>query len=92
VATSKQDKTLSNRGEDEMQIRQPDLRIVPRNQDQNNSRTGPGPKANHHKLPAAAWVRQSTAAMPENKNMRFKLIADEVHPNSGVKPAAMQLG
>ena len=84
MATSKQDKTPSNRLEDEMQIPQPDLRIVPRNQDQSNSRTGPG---------ATSGIDGAiNPAMPENKNMRFKLIADEVHPNSGVKQAAMQLG
>ena len=51
-----------------MQIPQPDLRIVPRKKDQNNSRTGPGPNAKHHKKPPTTLWGPSTPQCPKKEH------------------------
>ena len=71
-------KKRTQRQKDDMQIPQPDLRIVPRKKDNKNNRTGPEPKAKTQQAATSSIERAFNPTMQENRNMQFKLIANKI--------------
>ena len=79
--------TKTQQRKEEMQIPQPDARIVPRKKD-HKTRTGPEPKAKHHKLPLAALMGHSAHQCRKTKQaIQPKSVRSK---SSSVKVAVVQ--